>query len=138
VTTSPAKERERYPVLVPKMPRTWWLRTSAYRRFFAREITAVFVGAFSVVLLLFLLALSRGREAYEAFLRWLELPAILVLHAVILAAALYHTATWLRITAVVQVVRLGGKVVPRQVVAAALLGGWVVVSAVLAYLHVWF
>jgi fumarate reductase subunit C len=128
----------RYPVLVPKIPRTWWLQTGPFRRFFAREITAVFVGAFSVILLLFLVALSRGQESYESFLRWLELPVIVAFHAVILAAAVYHTVTWLRSTAVVQVVRLGGRVVPREVVTAALLGGWVVASAVIAYLHVWF
>jgi fumarate reductase subunit C len=133
-----AEERPRYPVHVPKVPRTWWLRTGPYRRFFAREITAVFVAAFSVILLLFLHALSRGPQAYEGFLRWLRLPGVIALSAVILAAVLYHTVTWLRLTAHIQVVRLGRRVVPRSVVFAGLLGVWVITSGIVAYLHIWF
>jgi fumarate reductase subunit C len=119
------------------MPRAWWLRTGPYRRFFARELTSVFVAAFSVILLLLLFALSRGRQAYEGFLRWLDLPGVVLLSAVILTAVLYHTATWLRLTAHVQVIRVRGKVVPRNAVTAGLVGAWIVVSGVVAYLHIW-
>jgi len=129
-----AEERPRYPVYVREIPRAWWLRTGPYRRFFARELTSVFVAAFSVILLLFLFALSRGREHYESFLRWLDLPGVVLLSVVILAAVLYHTATWLRLTAHV---RLRGKVIPRTTVTAGLVGAWIVVSGVVAYLHIW-
>lgn len=128
------EERRRYPVYVRRVPRTWWLGTGPYRRFFARELTSVFVATFSIVLLLFLLALSRGREAYEAFLRWLDLPGIVVLHVVVLVAVLYHTATWLRLTAHVQILRVRGKVVP---LTAALVGAWIVASEIVAYVHIW-
>ena len=128
----------RYPVYVPKVPRTWWLRTGPYRRFAAREFTAVFAAAFSVILLLFLSALSHGREAYEGFLRWLRLPAVVALSSIILLAMLYHGVTWFRLTAHIQVVRLGRHEVPRSAVVAALLGIWIVVSAIVAYLYVWF
>lgn len=132
------EEQRRYPVHVRKMPRTWWLRTGPYRRFFAREMTAVFVAAFSVILLLFLFALSRGREHYEAFLRWLSLPGIIALSAVILVAALFHTVTWFRLTAHIQVVRLGRRVVPRDMVAAGLTAAWLGASGIVAYFHIWF
>lgn len=132
------EEHPRYPVLVRKIPRAWWLGTAPYRRFFARELTSVFVAAFAVILLLFLFALSRGRDAYAGFLSWLDLPGVVVLSAVILAAVLYHTATWLRLTAHVQVVRLRGKVVRREVVTAGLVGAWLAVSGVVAYFHIWF
>jgi fumarate reductase subunit C len=127
----------RYPVYVPKIPRTWWLRTAPFRRFAAREFTAVFAAAFSVVLLLFLSALSRGEEAYEGFLRWLRLPGVVVLSSIVLVAMLYHTVTWFRLTAHIQEVRLGRDAVPRGAVVAALLAIWVVVSAVVAYLLAW-
>ncbi len=130
--------RRRYPVYDPKVPTTWWLRSAPFRRFAAREFTAVFAAAFSIILLLLLLALSRGREAYEGFLSWLRLPAMIVVSSVILLALLYHAVTWFRLTAHIQVVRLGGKVVSRRVVVGALLGTWVVVSAIVAYLLVWF
>jgi fumarate reductase subunit C len=133
-----AEERPPYPVYVKKPSRTWWLRTGAYRRFAAREATAVFAGAFSVILLLFVFALSRGPQAYEGFLRWLQLPGVVGLSAVILAATLYHAATWLRLTSHILVVRLGGQVVPRKVVTGGLVVLWVVVSAVVVYFTVWF
>ncbi len=128
----------RYPVYVPKVPRTWWLRTAPYRRFAARELTAVFAAAFSVILLLFLFALSQGREAYEDFLRWLRLPAVVALSSIILVAMLYHAATWFRLTAHIQEVRLGRNVVPRAVVVGVLCGVWIVVSVIVAYLLAWF
>ena len=128
----------RYPVYVPKVPRTWWLRTAPYRRFAAREFTAVFAAAFSVIVLLFLSALSQGKEAYEGFLMWLRLPAVVALSSIILLALLYHAGTWFRLTAHIQVVRLGRNEVPSSAVAAALLGIWIVVSAIVAYLYVWF
>jgi len=127
----------RYPVYVPNVPRTWWLRTTPFRRFAAREFTAVFAAAFSIVLLLFLSALSRGQEAYEGFLRWLRLPGVVVLSSIILVAMLYHAVTWFRLTAHIQQIRVGASAVPRRAVVAALLAIWVVVSAVVAYLLVW-
>jgi fumarate reductase subunit C len=128
----------RYPVHVPKMPRAWWLKTAPYRRFVARELTSVFVAAWSVFLLLFLFALSRGPEAYEGFLRWLALPAIIALSAVVLGAVLYHTGTWLRLTAHVTAIRILGKAVPSPVKVAALVVALIVASAIVAYFHVWF
>jgi len=128
----------RYPVYVPEVPRDWWLRTAPYRRFAAREFTAVFAAVFSVILLLFLSALSQGKDAYEGFLRWLRLPAVVAFSSIILLAMLYHAGTWFRLTAHIQVIRIGPNEVPRGVVVAALLGIWIVVSAIVAYLYVWF
>jgi len=127
----------RSPVYVRPMPRTWWLRTRPYRRFAARELTSVAVAASSVILVVFLFALSRGRDAYEGFLGWLDSPGAVVLSAIILAGVVYHALTWLRLTAHIQVVRLGRRVVPRRLVLAGLLTVWVEVSAIIAYLHIW-
>jgi len=133
-----AEQGRRYPVYVRKVPRTWWLRTGPFRRFAAREITSMFAAMFSVLLLLFLLALSRGPRAYQGFLRWLKLPAVIALFAVILAALLYHTATWFRLSTRILVVRLGRRVVPPVAVAAALVAAWIGASALVLYFHVFF
>jgi fumarate reductase subunit C len=131
-------DRARYPAYVPEYPRSWWLHTGPYRRFAAREITSMFAAAFSGLLLLFLLALSRGREAYEGFVRWLKLPAVTAVFAVILVAVLYHALTWFRLTAHIQVVRLGRRVVPKSVVITGLIGIWMLASVIVAYIHIWF
>ena len=133
-----ADQRPRYPVYAKRPSRMWWLRTGPYRRFAVREATAVFAGAFSVLLLLLLFALSRGRPAYEGFLRWLQLPAIVALSVVILLATVYHTATWFRLTSHILVVRLGRRVVPRGVVTFGLVTLWLAVSAAVAYFTIWF
>ena len=127
----------RSPLHVRPMPRMWWLRTSRYRRFASRELTSVAVAASSVILLALLFALSRGRDAYEGFLGWLDSSGAVVLSAIILAGVLYHTITWLRLTAHIQVVRLGRRVLPRRLVLAGLLALWGAVSAIVAYLHIW-
>lgn len=127
--------QRRYPVYVRRPSRTWWLRTRAYRRFAAREATSLFAAAFSLILLLFLFALSRGPGAYEGFLRWLQRPGTVVLALLILAAILYHAGTWFRLTSHILVVRLGRLVVPRNVVVGGLVALWLSVSGLVVYLY---
>jgi fumarate reductase subunit C len=127
-----------YPVYVRKYPLTWWLRPGPFLRFAAREITSMFAAMFSVLMLLFLFALSRGPERYEGFLQWLKLPAVIAVSSIILAALLYHMGTWFRLTTHILEVRLGGRALPRHVVLAGLVGVWLAVSAAVAYFNVWF
>jgi fumarate reductase subunit C len=130
-------EGRKYPAYAPRAASTWWLRGGPYRRFAAREFTAAFAAAFSVIMLLFLYAISRGPQAYEGFLRWLKLPAVVGISAVILVAVVYHAFTWFRLTAHIQVVRLGRIVLPKGTVLGVLIAAWTVASAVVTYLHVW-
>jgi succinate dehydrogenase subunit C len=129
------EERPPFPLYVKRPSRVWWLRTGAYRRFAAREATSLFAAAFSLILLLFLFALSRGRQEYEGFLRWLRQPGTIVLSTVILAAILYHVGTWFRLTSQILVVRLGRLVVPRKAVIGGLVALWLVVSGLVLYLY---
>jgi fumarate reductase subunit C len=128
----------RYPVYVPKPTRTWWLKTWPYRRFAAREITSMFAAAFSVLMLMFLFALSRGPEEYRGFLNWLKLPGVIAASALILAALLYHMGTWFRLTTHIVVIRIGSRTVSRLVQIGALVVVWLGVSAAIAYFHIWF
>jgi succinate dehydrogenase subunit C len=125
-----------HPVYVPPIPRFWWVRTAPFRRFVIRELTSVFVGYFSVLLLLFLIAISRGEESYQGFLDWLEQPWVVVLHVITLVAVLYHTLTSIQLASQIQEVRLGGRAVPRQLLMAGMAGGLVAISALVAYLNV--
>jgi len=132
------EEGRRYPVHIRKVPRTWWLRTAPYRRFAAREFTSIFAAVFSVILLLFLFALSRGRGEYEGFLRWLQLPGVIAVFAVLLAALLYHTLTWFQLSTRILLIRLGRRVVHPTLVIGTLVAAWLVASAIVAYFHIWF
>lgn len=128
----------RYPVYSKPPPRTWWLQNPAYRRFAAREATSIFAGAASVLLLLFLFALSRGPEAYEGFLRWLKSPGVIALSAIILVALLYHVATWFNLTSKILLVRLGPLTVPPRLTVVALAAVWAGLSGAVLYFHAWF
>jgi fumarate reductase subunit C len=132
------KSSNKYPVYEPRQSRTWWLRTAAYRRFAAREITSMFAAMFCGLLLAFLLALSRGPQAYQDFLRLLDTPGMVAFAAVTLAFLLYHTATWFRLSTHILVIKLGRRTLPRSVILAGLVGAWLVASAIVAYFHIWF
>jgi fumarate reductase subunit C len=132
------EEGRRYPVHVRKVPRTWWLRTGPFRRFAAREFTSLFAAAASVFLLLFLFALSRGPQEYQGFLRWLELPGVVVLAVITLIALVYHTLTWFRLSTRILVIRMAGHTVPPTLILAVLVAVWLAASALIAYFHVWF
>ena len=97
----------------------------------------MFAAAFSGLMLLYLFALSRGREHYEGFLRWLKLPLVVAVFAVILVALLYHTATWFRLTTRILLIRLGRRTIPPAAIGAGLVVAWLAASAVILYLHVW-
>ncbi len=53
------------------IPITWWTRNRRYAAFILRELTSVLVLYSGVLLLVHLVALSRGPESHAAFQEWL-------------------------------------------------------------------
>ncbi len=116
------------------VPAAWWLKKGVYFLFIIRELTSVFIAAYLMLFLLLLHNLSIGREAYEAYLRFLAAPGMIAFHIVALAAALYHTFTWFNLVPNIMVVRVGENRVPAIVVAGANFVAWIVVSIVIAWI----
>lgn len=75
----------------------WWKRDAYFMRYMAREVTALFVAGYAVVLLVGLVRLGQGRAAYEAWLQALKSPLSLVFHLIVLAVFCYHTWSWFNI-----------------------------------------
>lgn len=121
------------PYLRP-MPFAWWARSRAYTLFAIRELTSVFIAAYLVVLLIFLNRLAAGREAYEAYLRTLAAPSLMVFHLVALAAAVYHSVTWFKLAPMAVPLRVRGKRVPEASILIINYALWAVVSLVIAWL----
>jgi fumarate reductase subunit C len=119
-----------------KMPATWWLEKKSYFLFMLRELSSVFIAVFLVVYLCQIYQLTRGTEAYVAFSQRLNSPAWILFHLVALLFALYHSFTWFQSTAVVLPVRLGDRLIPRQVVTALHIGAWALVSLAVLILFV--
>lgn len=84
------------------LPRTWWLRKTAYFRFMVRELTSVAVLAYALLMVWALWA-AGSDGAFSSFYDFLRSPLSVALHVVILVLALYHTGTWIALTPKVMV-----------------------------------
>ena len=122
--------------LVRPMPMLWWLRSRAYVLFMVRELTSVLIAAYLVVFLIFLQRIAAGPSSYERYLHWLAQPGVLAFHLVALAAALYHSVTWLQLTPMTVVIRLRDRRVPAATIVAANFAVWGALSVLILWLVV--
>ncbi|MFO1110933.1 MAG: fumarate reductase subunit C [Bradyrhizobium sp.] len=76
--------------------RYWWVKPP-YRAYTLRELCGVVLAAYAAILLIGLICLASGPEAYETYRRSLASPWSLLIHLVLLAAALWHVWTWFQI-----------------------------------------
>ncbi len=108
----------------------WWRRDPFFVRYMIREATALIVAAYAIVLLVGVLALSRGEAAWNGWLAALRSPLSIALHVLMLAGMIYHTWSWFEIMPkTLPALCIGG-----QRVAPATLIGAGLVAAVLASL----
>ena len=75
----------------------WWKGNPFFVRYMAREVTALFVAAYALILLAGLARLSQGPAAFEDWLDGLRSPLSIAFHLLLLAIFLYHTWSWFRI-----------------------------------------
>ncbi len=109
----------------------WWLARPRYIRYMVREISAVFIGIYVVVLIVGLLQLSRSEVAYNEFLASVEGPAGLTFAVFAMLFAIYHTYTWFQVTPKAMPLTLGGKRIPGAFIIAAHWIGFILVSTAL-------
>lgn len=109
----------------------WWLEQPRYIRYMAREMSALFIGIYGLILIVGLFRLSQGEIAYEAFLATVEGPAGLIFAIVAFVFAVYHTYTWFQVTPKAMPLMFGGKRVPGAIIVAAHWLGFVIVSTAL-------
>jgi len=76
----------------------WYWKNPYFLLYMLRELTAVLLAGYAVVLLAGLVSLSRGAETYANFLGFLTTPLSVVLHTLIFAASLYNTYTWFKVS----------------------------------------
>jgi succinate dehydrogenase subunit C len=117
-----------------QVPATWWLKKSTYFLFMLRELSSLFIALFLVLYLVQLYQLTDGPQAYVAFAHKLSSPGWILFHLVVLLFALYHSFTWFQSTAVILVLRIGDRVIPREIVTALNIGAWGLISLVILVL----
>jgi fumarate reductase subunit C len=116
--------------------RGWWRRNPYFLRYMVREGSSVFLAIYAVILLVGLLRLTQGRDAYDAWRASHATPVSLIFHALALLAVGYHAYTWWKVSAkTAPDLRVGGRPVPDMLIAV---GGWIAAlgASILVYLVV--
>lgn len=110
--------------------RQWWLGASRYRRYMARELTSLFIGAYAFMLIVGLWRLSQGAAEFSAWLTAMHSPVGVLFNALILVTAVYHSCTWFNVAPKAMVVRIGAFKLPDIIISSAHYVAWAVVSIV--------
>jgi fumarate reductase subunit C len=118
---------------VRPLPKSWWLRRRTWFLFMVRELTSVYVLGYAIFLMV-LVARAGDAAAFEGLIETLQRPWSIVLHLIVLAMVLFHTLTWINLTPKVVVLWRGEDRVNPRLIAGSLYAGWLVVSAVVAWL----
>ena len=72
----------------------WWRRDRFFIGYMVREATAVAVALYAIVLSVGVVRLAQGATAWNGWLEALRSPWSLLLHAVLLAAMVFHAYSW--------------------------------------------
>jgi fumarate reductase subunit C len=124
--------RKPYVREVPRM--LWFLRHPRYMRYMAREFSCLFIGAYTLMLVVGLKRLAEGPDAWAGFLAALSSPGAIVFHLFALAFSAYHSITWFRLTPKAMPVQIGDTFVADRVISGAHYAGWALVSLVVLWL----
>ncbi len=112
--------------------RTWWLKRWPYRIFMLREMSAVFVAAYVVLLLVLVTKVHDGAAAFEGYLDFLQSPLLIAFHVVALLFVMLHVITWFQAVPKGLPLRRGEERVPPVLMIGASYVGWLAVSVVVA------
>lgn len=118
----------------PNLPGNWWLKRPSYLRYMLRELTCIPIGAFAVLLILALLRLGQGPEAWHAFLAALATPLALAWQLLALVFAVYHSVTWFALAPRTMPLQIGARRVAAGWIAGAHYLLWVALSAIILLL----
>ena len=121
---------------VRKVPNTWWMHNLRYQKYMARECSVVFLAIYTVIIVVGIIRLSQGSEAYNGWLDVLSSPFSIIFHVVALIAVGYHMVTWFEAAPKAMAVKLRGEKVPAETIIKAQYAAWAVVSVVLIILAV--
>jgi fumarate reductase subunit C len=127
-----AEEVSRKPYVREETVR-WIFRHPRYLRYMARELSCLFIGAWTLLLVWGLKELAQGPAAWAAFLDCLKSPASIAFHVAALVFAAYHSYTWFNLTPKALPLQFGEEFVPGAVIAGAHFAAWAALSFAILY-----
>jgi succinate dehydrogenase subunit C len=113
-----------------KVRRTWWLRRRRYFAYMVREMTSLFIGIYSAVLVMGLISLAQGQSAWEHFIAILSSRPGVLLQLVCLVFATYHSVTWFAVTPKAMSLMVRGQPVSAKTIIRMHYAAWIAVSLV--------
>ncbi len=114
----------------------WFLRQPRYMRYMAREVTCIFIFAYTFLLIVALARLSQGPDAFQEFLNALRSPLGVLFNLAVLIAAVYHSMSWFNVTPQAMPIQQGEEFVPGSIIVGAHYGAWAVISLIILFLGV--
>lgn len=117
-----------------RQPFGWWLRRRGYMLYMVRELTAVPIAVWMV---LFLVEITRLRQGAGGYRSLFGEPVFVAVSVVCLAAAAWHSWTFLNLAGLIMRIPLGERTVPAKAIVRAAFGGFAMLTAVVAGLLIW-
>lgn len=110
---------------------TWFLSHPRYKRYMAREVTCIFIFAYTFLLICALGALANGPAAFDAFVEALRSPLGVLFNLAVLIVTVYHSISWFVVTPQAMPIQRGEEFVPGNLIVNAHYGAWAVVSLII-------
>jgi fumarate reductase subunit C len=115
-----------------RQPFDWWLKRRGYLLYVIRELTALPIAVWWLLFLVEVARLRDGAGGYRPLEGWFVVVSLLCL-----AAALWHSFTFLNLAGLIMRIPLGDRNVPARTIVGAAFSGFAVVTALVAALLIW-
>ena len=115
----------------------WWRRDPFFVVYMARELTALAVLVYAIVLAVGALRLSQGEAAFNGWLAALKSPGSILLHLVLLFSFAVHAKSWFEIMPkTMPIMFMGGERVQGESITRT---GWIatVVASIVLFAIAW-
>jgi len=111
----------------------WWKRDPFFMKYMVREMSALAVAGYAIVLMFGVLRLSQGEAAWNGWLAAMKSPLSILLHLTFLLGMVVHAKSWFEIMPkTMPAMHSGGQRVPGSTITRT---GWAV--TVVASLVTW-
>ena len=97
----------------------------------AREVTCIFIFAYTFLLVCGLGALASGPEAFSGFVESLRSPLGILFNLAVLIMTAYHSVSWFVVTPQAMPIQRGEEFVPGNIIVNAHYGAWALVSLII-------
>ena len=85
-------------------------------------------------MILLVLSVSRGQEAYQTFIDDMGHPVMIFLNGLAFIGLIFHSTTWFELAPKAMVVKIGNKPLPAFVIVGSNYAGWIVVSILIFWI----